>query len=183
MGEQGAAKPEGWEFVERTFPGYAAKPFRPRDQISPGLRIYFVEHVERKDESGRWLRVFEDHFLVPGESGWVLLVVRFSIGGSDPTRPGLRELYCRLPPEAAQPYEEDQWLYRTPTGPGVPPGTTPETGDVARLERAFAELGHPAVSGQRLYMVIKYVLLLAPQMSERTGEAMNSAKYVEELID
>lgn len=188
MGEQATAGEEaggepGWELTERSFPGYASKPCRPRDQLSPGLRLYLVEHVERKDESGRWGRVFEDHFLVPGEASWLLLVVRFSAGGADPTRPGLRELYCRLPPEAAEPYAEDQWLYRAFTGPGVPPGTPAEMGDLARLERAFAELGHPALSGQRLGMVIMYVLLLAPQMSKRTGEAINAAKYTEELID
>mmetsp|Transcript_119966 Transcript_119966/g.334670 ORF Transcript_119966/g.334670 Transcript_119966/m.334670 type:complete len:183 (-) Transcript_119966:153-701(-) len=182
MGDPAAAE-QGWELVERSFPGYAAKPSRPHDRLSPGLRFYFVEHVERKDDSGKWHRVFEDHFLVPAERGWVLLVVRFSAGGADPARPGLRELYCRLHPGAQESYAEDEWLYRTYTGPGVPPGTPAEMGDVGRLERAFVELGHPTLAGQRVHLVVMYVLLLAPQLSKRTGEAMESAKYREEFID
>mmetsp|Transcript_64379 Transcript_64379/g.149773 ORF Transcript_64379/g.149773 Transcript_64379/m.149773 type:complete len:179 (+) Transcript_64379:151-687(+) len=169
--------------AESSFPGYASKPSKVHDRLSPGLRFYLVEHVERKDEAGRWHRVFEDHFLVPSENSWVLLISRFSSGGADPNRPGLRELYCRLPPGASEPYAEDEWLYRTYTGPGVPPGSQPGMGNLQRLERAFADVGHSVLSGPKLLMAIMYVLLLAPQMSPRTGEAMQGAKYSEELID
>mmetsp|Transcript_129976 Transcript_129976/g.415712 ORF Transcript_129976/g.415712 Transcript_129976/m.415712 type:complete len:190 (-) Transcript_129976:75-644(-) len=177
------------EALDRQFPGYSTKPCRPHDKLSLGLRLYLVEHMESRDESGQWHRIFEDHLLIPavvgassGAVGWLLFVARLSTALAGSGRPGLRELYCRLPEGVGAPYGEDEWLYRTPHGPDVA-GAQPQLGDLSRLEGALQAAGHPALAGQKLGMLIMYVLLMAPQLSQRTREAMEAIMQREEMVD